>query len=361
MSDGPLRRTRPELAGLDPYRPPREPPPVKLDANESPWPLPDDARAAIAEAVAGLAWHRYPDARSTEVRARLAASLGAAPEELVVGAGSDDVIAFLLSAFRRAPFGRATAAVVFPAPTFVMYDLSSRMAGLRPVPVPLRPDDWSLDPERLIDVARAADAGLVFLASPNNPTGNRFSDAALRRIADALPDALVVIDEAYRPFAAGHADALFDPDGNVAMLGTLSKAGLAAARFGWGRLPRRLAAVVDRVRQPYAVPAPTQAVAALALGPLAPTLDALVGRIVGERARLEAALDASPTIRRRYPSEANFVLVEVDDAAAVDARLRDRGVWVRRFPREPALAARHLRITVGTPAETDALIAALDA
>jgi len=349
---------RPELAQLRAYAAPAGTPPIKLDANESPWPLPPALRARIASELAEIALHRYPDPRADGVRARLAARLGARPEQLVLGSGSDEVIALLCTALARPREGRARAVVLYPTPTFVMYRITALAHGLEPVEVPLRPD-FSLDVPAMQAAIAAHRPSLVFLATPNNPTGNTFTDDAIRAVIASASESLVVIDEAYAAFAGRSLSAWCDDHPNVALLGTLSKIGLAAIRLGWARLPAALAAEVEKARQPFNVNALSQAVAALALGPLAPEFDAHVAAIVAERARLGRALAALPAVHVS-PSDANFFLLRFDaDPGPLVARLAAEGIAVRYFAGHGAALERCVRVTVGTPTENDALLAAL--
>jgi histidinol-phosphate aminotransferase len=356
MSEPPLEIAAEVLADLSAYRTKPDPAPIKLDANESPWPLPDAARARLAEVLGEAPLHRYPDLLARDVRRALAARLGAAPEELVLGVGSDEVIGVLMTALSRPRPGAARATVLYPTPTFVMYPITTRVHGLEPVEVPLR-DDWSLDVDATCAAVAARRPNLVFLATPNNPTGNTFDDAALRAVVEAAPEALVVIDEAYGPFAGRSLNDWVDRHPNVAVLGTLSKVGLAGLRLGWVRLHPALANEVEKARPPYNLNLYAQLAARVVLEELPHVLDEQVERIVAERARLGEALAAIDGVRV-FPSQANFFLVEVPDAAAVHARLLERGVQVRRFGSIPRLS-RHLRVTVGTPEEDDRLIEAL--
>lgn len=331
------------LASISAYRT-HDAPRIKLDANESPWPLPPEARARIAAALADAPLHRYPDLLAREVRALIAKRIGASPDELVLGAGSDEVIGILMAALNRGD--RPT--VVTPAPSFVMIPITARVHGLTPIEVPLA-GDWSIDlgaMRRAIDEHRP---NLVYVATPNNPTGNRTLDDDLRSLRS---DGLLVVDEAYGPFASERSQ-LFEPD--VAHLGTLSKIGLAGLRLGWARLDAALAREVEKARPPYNLSTYTQIAARVVLGEMPELLDAQVRAIVSERERLGAALAALPV--RVFPSEANFFLVELDDASAVHAALLAREIAVRRFA-DPRLA-HHLRISVGTPEENDALLSAL--
>lgn len=349
----PLERIRPALGPMSAYHPPSAPP-VKLDANESPWPLPAEARALVAAAVADVPLHRYPDVRADELRAAIAARYGGAPDELVIGAGSDEVIAILMLACAR-----PGAVALFPEPTFVMYRVSATTHGLTPVGVPLR-DDWSLDVDAMVAAIEARSPALVFLATPNNPTGNAFDERDVRTILAAAPGSIVVIDEAYQAFAGRSLAHLCEEHPNAAALGTLSKIGLAAARVGWARMHRALAHEVDKARQPYNLNALSQRLACLALGDLAPVLERHVAAIVAERARLAAALGAFDALTV-FPSQANFLWVRVDgDAGALCDALRGDGVGVRAFGGD-ASGAGHVRVTVGTPGEDDRLLAALPA
>ncbi len=338
---------------------PKPPARIKLDANESPWPLPEEARTLLAEALASLDLHRYPDPRATRLRALLAERHGGAVDDYVVGVGSDEVICLLMQALSEPRQGSGAATVLFPEPSFVMYRHNGIVCGMQPVGVPLGLD-FSLDASAMAAAILEHQPNLIFLASPNNPTGNAFTDEAINGVIDAAPRALVVIDEAYAPFAERSLTSLVDEHANVALMGTLSKVGLAGARVGFCRLPSSLAAHVDKARQPYNLSSLALCAAELALTGLSAVLDAQVAAIVEERRRLESALEKEPGIAP-LPSDANFILTRVDgDAGAVAAALRQSGIGVRAFPPGGALTG-HLRITVGTPDQNDALLAALPA
>ncbi len=356
MSAPPLHLVHEAIASISAYRTAAHPPAIRLDANECPWPLPERARARLAEVLAAAPLHRYPDLPARELKAALAARLGARPEELVLGVGSDEVIGLLMAALGRPREGAARASVVCPTPSFVMIPLTARVHGLAPIEVPLAPD-WSLDRAAMLEAIAAARPNLVYLASPNNPTGNALSDADVEAMIDGAAGALVILDEAYGPFAGRTLGHLVEAHPSVAVLGTLSKIGLAGIRVGWARMHPALAAEVDKARPPYNLNVYAQLAARTLLVEMPEVLDEAVARVVAERARLVGALAALPGLRPS-PSQANFVLVELDDPAGVHAGLLARGVGVRRFASDARLA-RHLRVTVGTPAENDALLAAL--
>ncbi|MFW6067569.1 MAG: histidinol-phosphate transaminase [Myxococcota bacterium] len=357
----PLELVREQLAPLEAYAVPPTSPPVKLDANESPWPLEGEAREAIARALAAVELHRYPDPRATALREALCARLGSTPEELVLGSGSDEVIALMATALGRPPRGRDRAAVLYPEPTFVMFGLTARVHGLDAVGVPLGPS-WELDLPAMLAAVERERPNLIFLASPNNPTGNAFDEGAVRAILETAPGSLVVVDEAYAPFSGRSLHGWRARYGNLALLGTLSKVGFAAARVGWVRMHPELAREVDKVRQPFNLNGLSQRVAEQVLGPLWPLVERQVGSVARERAVLAEALDALEGLRV-WPSDANFLLVEVQEgnAGELARALRERGVAVRAFGRAAGRLAGHIRVTVGTPEENGRLLEALRA
>ncbi len=356
MSEPPLNIAGVALAKLRAYHTPATPAPTKLDANESPRGLPEAARARLAEALAAAPLHRYPDGRATALRSALCERLGSEPDELLLGVGSDEVIQILLSAFDRPREGAAKPTVVIPSPTFVMYPITSRIQGFEPIEVPLD-EDFGLDVEAMVKAIESHRPNLVFIASPNNPTGNAFDDTSLERVIEAAPDALVVIDEAYGPFAARSRNAWVERHANVGVMGTLSKVGLAGLRVGWIRMRAALVHEAEKARPPYNLCMPSQIAATLMLTELSHVIEDTVQELIGERARLGEGLRAIEGVRV-LPSEANFFLIEVEDAATIRAGLLELGVQVRRFANDPRLA-RHLRVTVGTPEENDELVVAL--
>jgi histidinol-phosphate aminotransferase len=348
---------RPELADLRVYAPAPGRFAVRLDANECPPLLGPEARARLAQALAETELARYPDARAVDLRAAIASRCGATPEEILVGVGSDEVIAMLLTALSRPRPGADAATIVTTSPTFVMYRASARARGLRVMEVPLD-RGWDLDVagmRRAIEIARP---NLVFVASPNNPTGALMSEDRLEEVIAAAPDSLVLVDEAYIDFAPRTQLALRRRHPNVAVLRTLSKIGFAALRVGWLIGPAYLVAELDKVRLPYNVPAPCQRAAVIALRDLAREIDRVAAAVVEERERLAAEL-------RRLglevaPSHANFVWVETRrPAGEVHQALAERGVLVRSFHGSGGRLARRIRITVGLREENDRLLAEL--
>jgi histidinol-phosphate aminotransferase len=355
-----LEGLRPELAELAAYVPAvpagiR----VRLDANEAPPLVSPAVREAVARAVASVSLARYPDARALELKEAIALRTGAAATSLVVGSGSDEVIALLLTALAR-PRGRMPqATIIMPTPTFVMYRVTGRAHGLRIVEVPLD-GGWDLDLAGMMKAVDVVHPNVVFIASPNNPTGNRMSEERLEAFASHASGALVVIDEAYVDYAGGASlSRMRERHANVAVLRTLSKVGLAALRVGWIEAGDEIVSALDKVRQPFNLSATSQAAALAVLRDAWDDVAAHVAFVVEERARVTREL-----VRARgvsvTPSAANFVWVRTEKPAeTVHAALVARGVLVRSF-RGGGRMAQQLRVTIGTREENDAMLAALE-
>ena len=345
-------RLRPVLAGFEPYDPAFTPCRVNLSANENTHPLPVGVRAAIDAALLSTPLNRYPDPMANELRDELAARHGLARDRVCVGNGGDELLFNLLFAF-----GGPGRALVTCPPDFSEYANFAAMCETEVRAVWRDPEDFSVDADAL--VAAAAGAALVFLTSPNNPTGDLLPHDTLRRVLDET-DALVLVDEAYVEFAP-EGSSVADwvaTEPRLVVLRTLSKAfGLAGARVGYVLADPAVVDALAAVRQIYSVDVLAQA-AGLASVRCRDQLAPVVADIVAERARLAAGLAALPGVRI-WPSEANFVLVRVPRAAEVRRRLRDEhSVLVRDFSAAPGLDG-CLRLSVGTREENDALLDAL--
>ena len=355
-----LESLRPELAELTAYVPASHAGvSVRLDANEAPPPASPEVRDAVLAAVSRVALERYPDARALELKEAIAARTGSAASSLVVGSGSDEIIALLATALAR-PRGRMPhAAFLAPTPTFVMYGVTARAHGIRAVSVPLDAA-WDLDVGAMTKAVELVRPNVVFVASPNNPTGNRMSRERLEALAAAAQDAVVVLDEAYVDYAAdGSLRCLRERFANVAVLRTLSKLGLAALRVGWLEADDAIVSALDKARQPFNVSATSQAAAAAVLRDAWGAVCGHARGVVLERERVAREIGALRGVRANA-SETNFLWVETDaPAAQVHEGLLARGVLVRSFHAAGGRMAKHLRVTVGSRAENDALLAAL--
>jgi len=346
-----LALARPEIRALVPAAVHVDggPAAVRLHANENPW--------ADEADVSPTALNRYFDGQPGALVEALAAHYGAERDGILVTRGSDEAIDLLVRAFCRAGEDR----ILVCPPAFGMYRFSAEVQGAGVVAAPLR-RDFRLDAETLLERWKP-DVKLVFLCSPNNPTGNALEPEAVERVLTALAGrAIVAIDEAYLEFSGqpGFLGSLPRHPG-LAILRTLSKAhGLAGARCGVAIAAPALVELLGRIMPPYALPGPTVAAALDALRPerLARTRTR-IRAIVAERGRLAAALATLPTVSRVWPSEANFLLVEFADPERALRAAAAEGLLLRAFPRQAGLE-NCLRITIGSRPENDRLLAALD-
>jgi histidinol-phosphate aminotransferase len=342
---------RPEIRALQPYSSARMEASggsVLLNANESPWPA--------TGAAAGL--NRYPDPQPAALVARMAQLYRVDPAQLLVGRGSDEAIDLLVRAFCAADKD----AIAICPPTFGMYAVSARIQGAGVIQVPLT-RAFEVDADALL-AAVTPQTKLVFLCSPNNPTGAVVPLGVVTRIAEELTDrALVVVDEAYAEFAGdASAISLLPHCANVAVLRTLSKAyALAGARIGALIAAPDVIALLRRIQAPYPLPQPCVEAALAALMPAArEEAAARVAVSVRERERLARVLALLPGVRAVLPSRANFLCVRFDHAVLTYRRLLERGIVVRDVGAYPGLA-NCLRISVGTLQENAILVSALGA
>jgi histidinol-phosphate aminotransferase len=277
------------------------------------------------------------------------------PQEVLAGAGSDELITLLLTALSR-PRDRTDAAVVLTTtPTFVMYRLAARARGMRVLEVPLDAN-WDLSLDSMRRGAELAPPNLVFIASPNNPTGNLMARDRLEALITSLPESLVVIDEAYIDYAPGNQLELYQRFENVAILRTLSKIGFASLRVGWLIARAPLVAEIDKLRPPYNLCSLSQRLGALVTSELAGELAALCELVKSERTRVTAELEKLPGFRVT-PSQANFLWLRTPGPAGeLFAALAARGVLVRSFHQRGGRLAEQLRVTIGAPTENERLL-----
>jgi histidinol-phosphate aminotransferase len=344
------RVVRPEIREVSSYAVPKADGMVKLDAMENPYPLPASVRARLAAALAQVAVNRYPDGGADAVRDALRRRLEIPAEcEVLLGNGSDELIQIIASALAG-----EGATMLAPDPSFVMYRRSALIAGMRFVGVALR-DDFSLDLPAMLEAIEREHPALVFLAYPNNPTGNLFAARDVEAILSAAPG-LVGVDEAYYAFADASFLSAAGRHANLLVLRTVSKVGMAGMRLGYAVAAPEWIAELDKVRPPYNVNSLTQA-AALALLDDTGWISEQSAAIRAERARLESALDRLPGTTV-FPTQTNFVLVRVRDANALSDGLRARRILIKNLHGWHPLLSNCLRITVGTPEENDVLLAA---
>lgn len=349
-----LDLVRPDILALQPYSSARTEAGqamVMLNANEAPWPPPGaqpDAR--------GIPLNRYPDPQPRDLIERLAALYAVDSSRVLAGRGSDEAIDLLVRAFCRP----GVDAIAVSPPTFGMYAVCAATQGAARIDVPLAAD-FSIDAKSLVDDLPGS-VKLVFLCSPNNPTGGAIGLAAIERIAYALRErALVIVDEAYIEFAeVPSASSLLDVHENLGILRTLSKAwALAGARIGCLLARAEVVSVLRRIMPPYPLPTPSVMAAMAAL--TAEGMDLTRRRIalvIAERERMAVELARLPGVQDVLPSSANFLCVRFADAPQVYRELMANGVIVRDVGRYPRLAG-YLRISIGTREENSRLLEVL--
>jgi histidinol-phosphate aminotransferase len=327
---------------------------VKLDTMENPYSLPPALQRALGERLGAVAINRYPAERTDDLRAALAVHAGL-PEgcALTLGNGSDELIS-MLSMACDVP----GACFMAPLPGFVMYAMSAALQGIRFLGVDLRPD-FELDEAAMLAAIARERPSLLYLAYPNNPTANLWDAAVIERCVQAVAavGGLVVMDEAYQPFAARDSMDLMRRHPHVLVMRTMSKFGLAGVRIGYLMGRRELVAEIDKLRPPFNVSV-LNAEAALFALEHAEVYREQAAAICAQRQRLSQALATLPGVQP-FPSEANMILARVPDAARAFAGLKARGVLVKNVSALHPLLANCLRLTLGTPDETSRLIDAL--
>ena len=343
-----LELARPDILSLQPYQHAAwEPSLERMHANEMPWRAADD--------LSGAGMNRYPEPQPAALVEHLASLYGVPPQNVLVGRGSDEGIDLIVRAFCRA----GQDSVLICPPTFGMYKVSARIQGAGLVEVPLvKERGFALDADAVLGGWRSG-VKLVFLCTPNNPTGNLLSRHDIERVCRELTDrAIVVVDEAYIEFA--RTESMIGALGqlpNLVVLRTLSKAyALAGARCGALIAHPEIVELLGRVITPYALPIHTIE-AALKLTDAAHVRESRsrIEVILAERARLAEALAKLPLIRKVWPSDANFLLVDCVDADKVFRAALAVGLIIRDPRSQPALAT-CLRISIGTPEQNDRLI-----
>ena len=362
MNDRPLPVPRPDVIRDDvramrAYAVPDAAGLIKLDAMENPFPLPADLARELGEHLSKVSLNRYPPADPAGFKARLARGAQMpAGKALMLGNGSDELIHLMIQACARHD-AAGGAVVLAPVPTFVMYEISARLDGCRFVGVPLKAD-FGLDAGAMCEAIDAHRPALVFIAYPNNPTGNLFPrtdvEAILRRAAG-----LVVIDEAYLPFAQDTWMPQLAAHPRLIVLRTLSKLGLAGLRMGYACGDAAWIEQFDKVRPPYNVGALPLAAADFLLDHFE-VLQQQSAVIVAERVKLLLEMRKRPGVTA-FESAANFILFRVPDPDRLFAGLHGRGILVKNVAGAHPLLAGCLRVTVGTPRENAAFLQALEA
>jgi len=318
---------------------------LRLHANEAPT------------AAGRNSLNRYPEVRPTELQSRLARRFGVSASNLLVTRGSTEAVDLLIRTFCRA--GRDS--IVITPPTFVMYQVYADIQGAGTISCPLLSEqDFALNVESVTDYCTAS-SKLIFVCSPNNPTGNVVPRSDLVRILEARKDkSIIVVDEAYIEFSGAESMAALVRDhDNLVVLRTLSKAlALAGARCGAVIANAALIRLLSGVLAPYALSTPVIDCVMAALSDRGFTNDSRITKIVAERDRMTGQLTSSPFVQRVWPSQTNFLLVQFRNLAEIQERLRAERILIRDCSDKPGLE-NCARITIGDPDENDRLLAAL--
>lgn len=323
---------RPNIRSLSAYEAKDIPCKVKLDANESPYGFKDALKV-----VKSINTNRYPDPAAKELKKLVSRELRLRTENIMHGNGSDELIYYLITTFGGP--------VLYPVPTFSMYGIISQAFGEKRIAIPLD-KEFDLELEKILKAIKKQKPKLIFLSSPNNPTGNCFSSDRILKIIE-VSNGIVVVDEAYQPFASdkGFMPMLKDYK-NLVIMRTLSKIGLAGLRVGFLIADGEIINEVNKVRLPFNLNSLSQAVAVKVLKNKK-ALKSYTKSIISERGRLFSEMAKIKGIKP-YPSEANFILFRVKEPDKIYKRLLKRGILVKNMN---GVVNNCLRVTVGTPEE----------
>lgn len=348
---------RPEIRADASYHVPESSGYIKLDAMENPYPLPIHMRAELGRRLADAVLNRYPVPSYASLKHKIRARLGVpAGYDVILGNGSDEIISIIATAVASRD---KRSVIMAPVPAFVMFARTAMLVGADFVGVPLRAD-LTLDRDAMLAAIAEHKPAVVFLAYPNNPTGNLFNEDDLVAIIRALGDTgIAVIDEAYGPFARTSFMHRLPEFENMIVMRTVSKMGLAGIRLGYMSAAPALLEQFEKVRPPYNVNVLTQIAAEFALDNI-DVLNEQASKLIAAREQLAADLARLPGVTV-YPSSANFLLVRVADAAGVCSKLLADKVMVKNVSKMHEMLANCIRVTVSTPEENSAFLDAFKA
>ena len=344
---------RPEIKALSAYHVPDPGELIKLDAMENPYTIPDDMLKKWQELLAQVSINRYPDPSASELTSQLKTYMEV-PEgsEVLLGNGSDELIQIMAMTLAK-----PGAKILAPEPGFVMYKMIATFVGMDYIGVPLA-DDFSLDKAAMLDAIRQHQPALIFLAYPNNPTGNLFDEQAIIDIIKTA-EGVVVVDEAYHPFACTSFMSRLTEFENLLVMRTVSKMGMAGLRLGLLAGSKALINEFDKVRLPYNINVLTQATATFALQ----HADVFENQAAIIRKQRDWLFDELNAINgcEVFSSRANFILYRLTekDATQVFEALKTVGVLIKNLHPAGGMLSQCMRVTVGKPEENQAFVAAL--
>jgi len=344
-------RVSQKIRDISPYSVPRFDCKIRLDGNESPFSLPKQVQEKVDKALKGIDINRYPDPEAESLIQIISRVCDFPKEGILLGNGSDELIGMLITTFT---FG--TGRILCPAPTFSMYKLTGLAMGAEIIETDLD-ERFDIDLDATISAIEENDPDLIFLASPNNPTGNMYSASKIAEII-SVAKGIVVVDEAYSDFSGYTFLPLVKECENLVILRTLSKVGFAGIRLGMLFARENLVTEINKVRYPYNINSLSQGVAKVVLDNHE-FVSENIQLIIRERDRVYNALSSLERIEA-YSSDANFVFFRVDDADTLFSKLVEKDILIRNFNR-PGRLENCMRVTIGTPEENDAFLSTLGA
>lgn len=344
-STSPDQVIRQEILALSAYHIPPAEGMIKLDAMENPYQLPPFLNEEISHITANVCINRYPDPHAAALKEALRTALSVpAGMDIMLGNGSDEIIQIIMLAAAR-----PGAKLLTVEPGFAMFRMIATFTNLEYIGIPLKPD-FSLDTDTILAAIKHHQPAITFLAYPNNPSGNLFDTDTLKKIIEASPG-LVVIDEAYHPFAGKSFIEKLNDYPNLLVMRTLSKLGLAGLRLGFLSGRPEWLSQLEKLRLPYNINVITQLVATKVMQHY-DVLQQQAETVKQTRTRLQKFLASLKEIEA-YPSDANFILFRLDNASQIFKQLQQHGILVKNLDNSHSLLKNCLRVTVGTPEEND--------
>ena len=342
---------RPEILRLSPYHVPSSSGMIKLDAMENPYSLPETLQEEIAQLVTTISANRYPDSNSVSLKSSLRETMEIPMGmDIMLGNGSDEIIQIIALALAR-----PGAVLMSVEPAFVMFRMIATYTNMEYIGVPLKAD-FSLDLDLMLDAITKHQPAIIFIAYPNNPTGNLFDVEAVSRIIESAPG-VVVVDEAYHAFAGSSFIDKLSEYPNLLLMRTLSKLGLAGLRLGFLTGRPEWLIQLEKVRLPYNVGVLTQEVARKILQ-YPDILQQQVDAIKAERVVMNKYLNVLDGVEV-FPSDANFILFRVNEASQIFLELKQRNILIKNLDGSHPLLKNCLRVTIGTPDENKQFLRAL--
>jgi histidinol-phosphate aminotransferase len=344
-----ISRVRSEILELSAYSVPDYNCNIKLDGNESPFNLPADIRGKVQLKINDLSINRYPDPNALKLRKQISDISGLQPEQIVLGNGSDELIEMIIRGFAG-----GSGKILIPTPTFSMYKLSSITLGHEAVEIELD-DNFDIDIDIFKKQIEKDSPDIVFLATPNNPTGNCFSKDKIIEILE-YSEGIVVIDEAYCDFSGITFLDYLSEYPNLIILRTMSKIGFASLRLGILYASKNITEIINKIRLPYNINSLSQAVAVTVLENYE-YIKSNIDVIKEERSRVFERVKIIPGVEV-FPTDANFILFKIDNADRIYKDLIEKDILIRNF-NSPGRLENCMRVTIGTPEENDAFLKAL--